>query len=559
MTEQQQAGTQGETPEAPAPARPSATDELVREERYRIRARYHLQWIVTTEERRSERIVATAGALERYQIRFWDCATGAKDLAGEQINIGDAWMLPGTVLDHIRKSDSRELWILRDLHDWMKPGMDPSVVRGVKSLARDLQEVTDPNRRKIVVLLGPSGDVPDNLRNSVLVVDWPLPKREEASEILDSVLAAAHREINGERERVIDAALGLTAEDMSSAFASSLVRLKRVDPAMVGAEKKRVVDRERVLTWYEPDARGLDAIGGLDALKAWLMERRLALTPQARAYGLPAPKGVLLVGVPGCGKSLTAKAVPQAWGGLPLIRIDMGALRSKYVGESEANIRRAFKLAEAVSPVVLWMDEIEKGLAGSEGRNDGGVSADALGAILTWMQERQGSVFVVATANDVSALPPELMRKGRFDEVFFVDLPTAAERAQILAATLRQFGRDPESPQFNLGKIADEMPEFSGAEVAEVVPAAMFAAFADGERDVVTRDLIAAAKAIKPMAQASAARINALREWGKTRARQASSAGTVPAQRQATAAPATVKGSISNLEIADDDDLDDLN
>ncbi|HSN68796.1 MAG TPA: AAA family ATPase, partial [Thermoanaerobaculia bacterium] len=265
---------------------------------------------------------------------------------------------------------------------------------------------------------------------------------------------------------------------------------------------------------------GLDAVGGLDVLKSWLTSRRAAFTARARAYGLPAPKGAMLVGVPGCGKSLTAKAIATAWG-MPLLRLDLGALKSKWVGESEGNIRKALKVAETVSPCVVWLDEIEKALGGaSQGAADGGVSSDALGVILSWMQDRAGSVFVIATANDVSALPPELLRKGRFDEMFFVDLPNASERKAILSAALKANGRDGKV-EITAGCIA-AMSDFTGAEIAAIVPDALFAAFADGEREITTADLIDAANTVVPLAKTASEKITKVREWAKGRARPAS-------------------------------------
>jgi SpoVK/Ycf46/Vps4 family AAA+-type ATPase len=350
------------------------------------------------------------------------------------------------------------------------------------------------------------------------------------SDVLDAVLQAVPAAIkkdslkNGSRDAVIDAAMGLTADEAASCYAKSLVTLKRVDAFVVAQEKKRVIARERVLTWIDPDPRGLDAVGGLDELKSWLTARKMALTKAARDYGLPAPKGVLLVGVPGCGKSLSAKAIAAAWQ-IPLLRLDMGALRSKYVGESETNIRKALQVAETVSPCILWLDELEKALGGAtQGAADGGVSADALGAILLWLQERTVPVVVVATANNVDALPPELMRKGRFDEMFFVDLPTPVERAAIIRTTMQSFGRDPDS--LNSSKIAMATSGFSGAELAALVPDAMFVGFADGARPITTGDLLDAASAVVPMSKSQSERITKLRQWAAGRCRPASSTAT---------------------------------
>jgi SpoVK/Ycf46/Vps4 family AAA+-type ATPase len=231
----------------------------------------------------------------------------------------------------------------------------------------------------------------------------------------------------------------------------------------------------------------------------------------------------MLVGVPGCGKSLTAKAIATAWG-VPLLRVDLGALKSKYVGESEGNLRKAFRVIEAIGRCVVWFDEIEKALQGAtSGSADGGVSSDALGAVLSWMQERQGDAFVVATANDVEGLPPELLRKGRFDEMFFVDAPNASERVSVLKASIAASGTKG-SAKFDVDfdVVCEACDGFTGAEIAAIVPDAMFAAFADGARAVTTVDLVAAAKTVVPLVKTAAEKIERLRKWAAGRARYAS-------------------------------------
>lgn len=490
-----------------------------------LKARNTLLWIVTREETRVERAIFDAAAEAKYETAFWDCARGFTDAAGKvtNANVND----PAVALDGIDRDVSRRVYVLRDLHKWIA---DPTVCRRVRNVARSLQSAPKDRARTIVVLT-PSSEIPPELAGHAIVIDWPLPEREEISAILDSVLSGvgpdvAAKALDGtDRDRAIDAAVGLNAEEASGCYYKSLVTTKgKIDPAIVSGEKRRVIAREKVLTWYDPDPRGLDAVGGLDVLKDWLRLRQCALTQRARDFGLPTPKGCLLVGVPGCGKSLTAKAVASAWG-LPLLRLDMGALRSKWVGESEGNIRRALAVAETVSPCVLWLDEIEKALAGSTGpAGDGGVAADALGSILSWMQDRTGSVFVVATANDVRALPPELLRKGRFDELFFVDLPTPTEREAILLATLRQYGRN--LPPSGPSAVAEATRGFAGSEIAAIVPDALFAAFADGERDLTTQDLIDAARTVAPLSETAREKIDALRAWAKGRCRYASAPET---------------------------------
>lgn len=483
-----------------------------------LKARNTLLVVVTREETRVERAIFDAAAEARYETTFWDCAKGFTDAQGNvtNANVTD----PAVALDGVERDASRRVVVFRDLHKWWA---DPTVLRRIRNAARSLQRAAK-NQARTIVILTPTGEIPPELSGHAIVIDWPLPEREEIAAILASVLDGVGSDVaskalaDEDRDRAIDAAVGLNAEEAAACYYRSLVSTKRIDPALVSAEKRRVIARERVLTWYEPDPRGLDAVGGLDELKAWLTLRRSSLSQRARDFGLPPPKGAFLVGVPGCGKSLTAKAVASAWG-IPLLRLDLGALRSKWVGESEGNIRRALAVAETVSPCVLWLDEIEKALAGSTGPSgDGGVAADALGAILSWMQERTGSVFVVATANDVRALPPELLRKGRFDELFFVDLPTATERAAVLAATLRQYKR--EIP--DVSSVVDATADFTGSEIAAIVPDALFAAFADGEREIRASDLVTAASSVVPLAKTNAEGVNALRDWAKGRARPAS-------------------------------------
>jgi SpoVK/Ycf46/Vps4 family AAA+-type ATPase len=489
-----------------------------------LRARTTLLWITTREELRVERAIVEAVGAAQYETFFWDCANGITSPRGERLS--STTVDPSEALGYIRDQKKRQVYIMRDLHRWW----DPMTLRRLRNLARDLQTAPRGEARSVIVLT-PATDVPPELTGHATVIDYPLPERAEIAAILDDIVANLPESVsagalaNGTRDAAIDAAVGLTAEEAAGCYARSMVTKKLIDPKVVSAEKQRVIARERVLTWIDPDPRGLDAIGGLEHLKTWLQQRRLALSQRAREYGLPAPKGVLLLGPPGTGKSATAKAVATAWG-IPLLRLDMGALRSKYVGDSEANIRRALSVAEAIAPCVIWVDEIEKSLAGSTGsQGDGGVAADALGTFLSWMQERQGSVFVVATANDVRALPPELLRKGRFDEMFFVDLPTETERRAIVAAALRAVGRDPAKIEGQVCEVlAKETNGFTGAEIAGMVPDALFSAFADNEREVTTADLLRAAKTVVPLSKTAAERIDQLREWSKGRCRLASPA-----------------------------------
>jgi SpoVK/Ycf46/Vps4 family AAA+-type ATPase len=321
------------------------------------------------------------------------------------------------------------------------------------------------------------------------------------------------------REAAIDAAVGLSGEEAAACYARSLVTTKKIDPAMIASEKKRVIAREKVLEWYDPLPDGLEAVGGLENLKAWLVTRKNAYSVAAREYGLPFPKGAFIFGVSGCGKSLLAKATATAWG-VPLLRLDLGALKGKFVGESEGNLRKALRVIEAIGRCVVWLDEIEKALQGATSASaDGGVSADALGTVLTWMQERQGGAFVIATANEVENLPPELLRKGRFDEMWFVDLPTEIERHSVLSAALRANGRG--DVKIDTGAVGRATDNFTGAEIAALVPDALYAAFADEAREITTADLIAAAKTVVPLAETAKEKVKKLRDWSQGRARPA--------------------------------------
>jgi hypothetical protein len=497
-----------------------------------LRARNALIWIVTREEARAERVIFEACGAAGYIPRTWDCAQGVCRMDGTPTPEVGGRDVMDTLIGiqtsaGARTAQERGAWILRDLPVWLR---DPGTLRRLRHLARYLPTVPRESAQAVIVITT-SAEVPPDLAGDATVLDWPLPDRAEVAALLDATIAGLPTDLresaapNGTRDAAIDAALGLTGNEIQACYARSLVQSRRIDPAAVAGEKRRVIARERVLEWYDPLPGGLDSVGGLDALKAWLEARRAAFTPAARAYGLPSPKGALLVGVPGCGKSLTAKAIATAWG-MPLLRLDLGALRSKYVGDSESNLRKALKVAETVSPCVLWLDEIEKALAGAtQGAADGGVSADALGAILQWMQDRQGAAFVIATSNDVSGLPPELLRKGRFDEIWWVDLPTLPERAAILRAAMRAHGRDIE--QIAAERIASACADFTGAEIAALVPDALFASFADGAREVGAPDLLAAAATVVPLASTAKEKIAKLRDWAKGRARPATTPDAV--------------------------------
>ena len=495
-----------------------------------LKSRHTLLWVVTQEEARAESAIAEAAASLKYTPLVWDCSAGLAEAGlrgGPSVarsNNGD----PAAILGVIRDSRERSVWMLRDFAPWLR---DPTVLRALRNRARELKNLGNLAEARSIVIISPTAEIPPELAEAAKLVTLPLPDRAEMARVVDAFVDAIGNEdvrvkvrasfASGTlREAAIDAAVGLTRDQAEDTLAKCLATTREIRPAMISAEKRRVVAGIPGLSWIEPDPRGLDAIGGLENLKGWLVKRREAFSERARAYGVPLPRGVCLAGVPGCGKSATAKAVPTAWG-VPLLRYDVGASRSKYVGESEGNLRRVLAICDAIGPHVLWLDEVEKALSGSSAeQGDGGVSADALGAILSWMQERKGGSFVVATANDVSKLPPEFLRAGRFDAVFFVDLPTRAERSAIVAASIREHRRDPDA--FDLDAISKASEGFAGAEVAALMPEALITAFSDGEREPTTADLVSAAGSVVPLAKTAAEKIDTLRKWAAGRARPAS-------------------------------------
>jgi ATPase family associated with various cellular activities (AAA)/AAA+ lid domain len=492
-----------------------------------LKARNPVIVVISPEEARTERLLVTAAAAIGYRTRTWDVAAGVRDAGDAGDRPGqdqDSGAVLATIERAARSGDTKTLWILRDFAVWLAPPIGLTLQRQLKNLAR-LLPATEATTAQAVVLLG-AGEIPTDLAGLFPTIIPPLPDRVEIGQLLDEAAEMFGAAPNGDRNSIIAAATGLTAIEVQNAIAASLVRSKRIDPTLIATEKKRTIAGVRGLEWFDSLPGGLDAVGGLEALKAWLLQRATAFAPEARAYGLPAPRGILLAGPPGSGKSMTAKAVATAWR-VPLIKFDLGALRGKFVGESETQLRRALQVVDALGRCVLWVDEIEKALQGAtSGSADGGVSADALGGLLTWLQDRQGAAFCVATSNDVSALPPELCRKGRFDETFFVDLPSSSEREAVLAAALCSHGR--EIGAIDLQAIAKATPEFSGAEIAALVPTAMFTAFADGARPVVTDDLLAAAAETVPLSKTAAEKIAAMRDWAKGRARFASAHEAAP-------------------------------
>jgi hypothetical protein len=503
-----------------------------------LKARNPLLWVVTREEARVERFVMEAAAAANYLPRTWDVAAGVCNISGQpERNIGgqdpgDTMRAIDTKSRETKTNDKGEevgergAWIMRDMPVWLNGGLNTAgTLRQLRNLARSLPGCPRTSAQAVIILT-PSADVPPELVGHATVINWPLPDRQEIADILGAAIRILPPEVqetalNGSRESAIDAAIGLTGEEAAACYAKSLVLTRTIDPAAVAMEKKRLVSKIDGVEWFDPLPGGLSAVGGLDLFKQYLVQRAVAWTPEARAYGLPLPVGALVAGHSGCGKSLTAKALGTAWQ-CPVLRIDMGAFKSKFVGDSERNLRAAFEIVAAIGRCVVWFDEIEKALAGaSQGAADGGVSSDALGFILTWLQERRGEAFAFATCNKVDVLPPELLR--RFDTVWFVDLPTHAERSQIIRAAMKANAINMDAADVDEQRVAQVTDGFNGDQVARLVPDAMYLAFADGAREITTDDLLTVAASRVPFNQTAAEAVFSLRTWAATRARPATS------------------------------------
>jgi len=493
-----------------------------------IRARYPLLYLVSSEEGRVTRALGEIAQREDKRFFCWTETLGLQPGLAQIPPEADAGTMdPVDALETIRTRQEPSIYLLKDFSFFLSPQYEKA-----SKVMRKLRDLTNSLRTTYttIILLSPRLFLPPELEKETSVLDFDLPDMTELGGLLEQAITALknHPDIKidlteAQREAVIKAALGLTYDEAENVFARCVVEKQGFDVEDILAEKKQIIRKSGTLEYYEATER-IENIGGLHILKEWLDRRALAFTEKAKEFGLPAPKGVLLLGVQGCGKSLTAKAVASLWQ-MPLLRLDVGSIFTGLVGASEENVRRAIKLAEAVSPAVLWVDEIEKGLSGSRssGQLDAGVTARVFATITTWLQEKTKPVFVVATANDISALPPELLRKGRFDEIFFIDLPDEEERREIFAIHLKKRKREPK--KFDIARLAKESEGFSGAEIEQVVISSLYDAF-EQDRDIATKDIVGSLHETVPLSVTMKEEIEELREWAKGRARLASKASS---------------------------------
>ena len=491
-----------------------------------IRARYPILYIVSSEEMRVQQTVMAIAARRQKKVFEWSFSVGivpAGSSLQSQKHRNAATKDPLAALDQVIEQVEPAIFIFKDFHPFLAKN-NFAVIRKLKEIALHLK-----NSFKTIILISPALEIPMELEKEITVLSFPLPDRDELSRLLDRIIedVSQFKQVKIDldapgRERLLQAALGLTLGEAENVFAKIIVkdeRLSAEDVNEVFAEKQQIIRKSGLLEYYAT-TESFSHVGGLSVLKDWLQKRAVTFTDEARKFGLPAPKGILILGVQGCGKSLCAKAVSNMWQ-QPLLRFDMGRMFGSLVGSSEENVRRAIHVAESVAPAILWVDEIDKAFAGSQasGGTDGGTTARVFGTFLTWLSEKNAPVFVVATANDISLLPPELLRKGRLDEIFFVDLPSEAERAEVFRIHLLKRGRQPEN--FDLPGLVAASPNFSGAEIEEAIISALYDAFYAGT-ELTTTHVLAALKETVPLAKTMDEQINRLRSWAEGRARNAS-------------------------------------
>ncbi len=449
----------------------------------------------------------------------WDSGDQFIEIKEPAVPFGKRSASPETVLGFIDDYQGAAIFILKDFHRAWEHR--PSVLRMLRNLSARLPAREQPVN---IILTSPERNLPVELRQDIPAIDVGKPGTEQMRELLERLSSSSNALRNvspGLMERLVESALGLSVVEAGRAFRKAIVLAGKggLDERAVRQvlnEKQHIIRESGALELY-PYTGMMSNVGGLGALKKWLDERQEAFSQEARDYGLSAPKGVALVGIPGTGKSLCAKVTAGHWG-MTLLRMDVGAVFSGLLGSSERNIREAIRIAEVIAPCVLWVDEIEKAFAGSTG--DSGTASRVLATFLTWMQEKSAPVFVFATANNIDRLPPELFRKGRFDEIFFLDLPTRAERTRILEVHLKQQGISMISQRFNLDEVAKITEGFVGAELQALVNDAMFPAFRDNRREIDTSDLLAAAREMVPLAKSHEKHIETLRcmvEQGQVR------------------------------------------
>jgi ATP-dependent 26S proteasome regulatory subunit len=493
-----------------------------------VRARYPIIWVQTHEEERVLRYVLAVarnptgadGKAPAKPMFLWSQSRGWEEVQPD----GSRKVVDGELVDPIAaiqrviteaEGESGRLFVLRDAHRFFSETMP------FYRFLRDAAHVLRTSKATLVVT-SPLANLPTEVEKDVVVLDLPLPTGDELRVRLDEVLEGLDSKIehpkNGQVERILKAGLGLSEDEFAGAVKESLVRARKVDPRVIIKQKEQIIRKSGVVELFS-SVEGLESVGGLDLLRDWIEQRALAFSEKAAKFGLRAPKGLFLTGPPGTGKTLTAKAAAN-YLGVPLLWVKADAIFGRYVGESEGNMRRVLKLADAVAPCVLFIDECEKLIAGSGGSQsagDSGVARRVFGQLLSYLQERQTPVFTIATANDPLGLPPELV--SRFDATFFVDFPQPMERADIIAIHLKKVHRD--AKNYDLEELVRVTEGFSGREVEQAVNEALFTAFAEG-KELSDQHLVGAFTRMTPISKSRRNEVEAMREWARVNARPAS-------------------------------------
>lgn len=491
-----------------------------------IRARYPIIYVESFEEQRVIRQLNEVAEARHKQLILWSGTTGLITIEGDPV--GDNTKDPLKALDFIETIETPTIVIYKDLHRYIE---DIRVYRKVRDLHTILKGTMNT-----MIILAPVVTIPVELQKSISIVSIPLPTAENLNEVLTHVVsctsAAAEEnteicevvslieeELKTNKNEILNAGLGLTEDEFENVISRSIVEERKLDPRIIIAEKEQIIRKSGLLE-FQTKVVGMDQVGGLNVLKDWIMKRKQAYTPEAENYGLPIPKGVFITGPPGTGKTLTAKAA-AAYMGVPLLRLDIAKIFGSFVGQSEQNISQALKMAEAVAPCVLWLDEIEKAMAGvqSSGTNDSGVTARVFGSFLTWLQEHTAPVFVVATCNNPLGIPPEIYRSGRFDEVFFVNLPSEEEREAIFNIHIAAVNRDP--AKYNVKVFAKKSKGYSGAEIEGVIHEALYNSFFRKE-DLDEQEIYFAIDKMVPLSKKRESELNQLITWGQANALDAS-------------------------------------
>lgn len=492
-------------------ATPDKRDEL----RLLINSRHPILVVETSEEARVEELVASVAAELDVPFFVWSVTTGLLRRGTDQpIYETDD---PAKALATIGSIRGDGIFLLKDFVGYLD---DPKILRRIRELAASFREM-----RRSIVLSAPVVKLPRELDDDVVPFHLKLPDATLLLQVVQRTIAevGARQKLKSELDQaglrqIAQNLVGLTLDEARRTLSKCLLQRGRVDAQTVAdvlEAKRSSIRREGILEYLKTENSFID-VAGLMNLKEWLRKRRGAFTAEGQKFGLEPPKGILITGVQGCGKSLCAKAVAGEWG-LQLARLDAGALYDKFIGESEKRLRKALELADQLSPMVLWVDEIEKGFAatGASADVDAGLTQRILATFLTWLQDRKSGVFLVATSNNISMLPPELLRKGRFDEIFFVDLPDQDARVELFGVHLKRRGRDPK--EFDLQALAAASDGFSGAEVEQVIVAGTYTAFSK-QQPLSTPILLSELQATRPLSVTRAEDVASLREWARDRA-----------------------------------------